>query len=136
MEFTVLFYFNAFFLLRTWPGFTKKPRNLKAIWTSKICCMNRALMVGALTPPRSLILCVICNGGWRLVKIGFYVYSDVKLGRRRAHHFVPAARRSNACSSSMLKDKNVRGYTTCCEPSTFIKCNIACVSVFAVLSCS
>ena len=32
----------------------KKPRNLKAIWTSKIRCMNRALTVGALTPPQSL----------------------------------------------------------------------------------
>ena len=55
-EFTVLFYLNVFFLLRTWPAFTKKPRNLKAIWTSKIRCMNRALMVGVLTPPQSLIL--------------------------------------------------------------------------------
>ena len=73
-EFTVLFYFNVFFLLQTWPGFTKKPRNLKAIWTSKIRCMNRALMVGVLTPPQSLILYVICNGGWRFVKIGSYVY--------------------------------------------------------------
>ena len=123
-----MFYFNVFILLRMWPGFTKKPRNFKAIWTSKIRCTNRALMVGALTPPRSLILCVICNRGWRLVKIGFYVYFNVRWGRRRAHHFVIAARRSNACS--MLKDRNVRDYTTCCEP--FRKClNIACV-----LSCS
>ena len=81
-----------------------------------------------MTPPRSLILCVICNRGWRLVKIGFYVYFNVRWGRRRAHHFVIAAMRSNACST--LKDRNVRDYTTCCEP--FRKClNIACV-----LSCS
>ena len=88
--------------------------------------MNQALMVGALTPPQHLILCVICNKGWRLVKIRFYVYFNMRWGRRHAHHFVLAAKRSNACS--MLKDRNVRDYTTCCEP--FRKCDIACISVY------
>ena len=126
-----MFNLNIFFLLLTWPGFTKKLRNLKAIWTSKSRCMNRALMVGSLTPPQSLILCVICDGGRWLVKLGFCVYFDVKWGRCRTNQFVLAARRSNAYS--MLIERNALDFATASHLEN-VALHVYCVYRFELLS--